>query len=108
MMLFRYFSGVAVILWVVNAAATAQQPNAAFDRGAALYRAGSCQAAITELQPAVASNPKSNLILGRCYLESKQYAKAIETLANYRKIEPNSIEAATLFAEAQDHDGHAQ
>jgi predicted Zn-dependent protease len=84
----------------------AQARDASFQRGSAFYRGSDCLAAIPELQAAAGSNPRANLLLGRCYMETQQIGKAIEALTNYRKAAPGDDMGVIALAEAQEQDGH--
>ena len=79
------------------------QVNDAFERGAALYRSGNCDAAISTLRNASA-NPPANLLLGRCYLQQQRYKEAAEALTNYRKSDSLDPIALILLAQAMEGD----
>ena len=96
---------VAVSLCAGLASGQTTAAQAAYQRGAALYRSADCTGAIAELQGAV-SLPAANLLLGRCYLETGQFGKAIEALTSYRKTQADDAAAAILLAQAHERDGH--
>jgi tetratricopeptide (TPR) repeat protein len=87
-------------------ACVAQTEDSSFQRAAALYRSGDCRAAIPLLDRLAATNPRGSLLLGRCYLETQQWAKAAEAFAAYQKSAPADPEAAILSARAQERAGH--
>jgi tetratricopeptide (TPR) repeat protein len=98
-------------LWIaltigLAGAAGAWADESSFQRGAALYRSGDCRAAIPLLDSAAGTNPSANLLLGRCYLETRQWAKAEAALTAYRKSAPNNPEAIILAAQAEERAGH--
>jgi predicted Zn-dependent protease len=104
----RYTYGLrlSTILAIGLAAVCAAQEESSFQRGAALYRSADCRAAIPLLDRSVATNPRAGLLLGRCYLESQQWAKAIAAFAAYQKSAPGDPEAAILIARAQERASH--
>ncbi len=81
------------------------QTDDSFQRAAALYRSGDCRAAIPLLERSAATNPRANLLLGRCYLETEQWAKSADTFLAYRKAMPDDPQGAILAARAQDRAG---
>jgi tetratricopeptide (TPR) repeat protein len=98
-------------LWIaltisLAGACLAQTEDSSFQRAAALYRSGDCRAAIPLLDRLAATNPRGSLLLGRCYLETQQWAKAAEAFAAYQKSAPADPEAAILSARAQERAGH--
>jgi tetratricopeptide (TPR) repeat protein len=97
-------------LWItlgigLAGACLGQTEDSSFQRGAALYRSADCRAAIPLLERSAPTNPRASLLLGRCYLESQQWAKAAEAFAAYRKSSPDDPEAAILLARAQERAG---
>src|ERR1700680_2154824 len=86
----------------------AQTEDSSFQRGAALYRSGDCRAAMPLLDRSAATNPRANLLLGRCHFESQQWAKALEAFTAYQKSAPGDPEAAILVARAQERAGHGE
>jgi tetratricopeptide (TPR) repeat protein len=86
----------------------AQTEDPSFQRAAALYRSGDCHAAIPLLDRSAATNPHANLLLGRCYFEAQQWAKAQEAFTAYQKSAPADPEAVILIARAQERGGHAE
>jgi tetratricopeptide (TPR) repeat protein len=78
-----------------------------FQRGASLYRSGDCHAAIPLLDRAAPTNPHASLLLGRCYLETHQWVRAVETFSAYQKSVPSDPEAVILIGQAQERGGHA-
>jgi tetratricopeptide (TPR) repeat protein len=86
----------------------AQTEDPSFQRAAALYRSGDCHAAIPLLDRSAAANPHANLLLGRCYFEAQQWAKAQEAFMAYQKSAPADPEAVILIARAQERGGHAE
>jgi len=86
----------------------AQTEDPSFPRAAALYRSGDCHAAIPLLDRSAATNPHANLLLGRCYFEAQQWAKAQEAFTAYQKSAPADPEAVILIARAQERGGHAE
>src|SRR5258708_4625417 len=73
--------------------APAQSPEA--DRGASLYRAGKCEAAIPVFRSAAPS-----LLLGRCLMDARQYKPAADAFANYVKSKPDDPVGVALSAKA--------
>ena len=59
------------------------------------------------MERAAPTNPRANLLLGRCYLETHQLARAAEAFTVYQKSAPADPEAAILVAQAQERGGHA-
>src|ERR1700728_3459162 len=92
---------------VLIGAGWAQTGDSSFQRAAAVYRSGDCRAAIPLLDRSAATNPHASLLLGRCYLETQQWAKAAEVFAAYQKSAPADPEAVILSARAQERAGHA-
>ena len=86
---------------VFSGAAAAAQTDDSFQRAAALYRSGDCRAAIPLLERLGA-----NLLLGRCYFETQQWAKAVEAFSAYQKSAPADPEGVILLARAQERLGH--
>jgi tetratricopeptide (TPR) repeat protein len=84
-----------------------QTEESSFQRAAALYRSGDCRAAIPLLDRSAATNPHANLLLGRCYLETQQWTKAVDAFVAYQHSAPGDPEAAILSARAQERAGHA-
>src|SRR5580692_5821468 len=82
------------------------QTDDSFQRAAALYRSGDCHAAIPLLERSGGTNPHANLLLGRCYFETQQWARAVEAFATYQKSAPADPEAVILVARAQEREGH--
>ncbi len=106
----RYTNGLRFLVIgfiTVASACWAQTDDASFQRGASLYRSGDCHAAIPSLDRAAPTNPHAGLLLGRCYLETHQWVRAVETLAAYQKAVPADPEAVILTAQAQERGGHA-
>ncbi|MGA3188242.1 MAG: tetratricopeptide repeat protein [Bryobacteraceae bacterium] len=87
-------------------ACLAQTEDSSFQRGAALYRSADCRAAIPLLDRSAATNPRASLLLGRCYFESQQWAKALEAFTAYQKSAPADPEAAILIARTEERAGH--
>src|ERR1700735_1521193 len=105
----RYTNGLqsSIILGIGLASfCLAQTEDSSFQRGAALYRSADCRAAIPLLDRAASTNPRASLLLGRCYLDSGQWAKALDAFSAYQKSAPADPEAAILLARAQDRAGH--
>ncbi len=84
-----------------------QTEDSSFQRGAALYRSGDCHAAVPVLERAAPTNPVANRLLGRCYLEAREWAKAAEAFTAYQASAPGDPEAVVLVAQAQERGGHA-
>jgi len=84
----------------------AQNEESSFQRGAALYRSADCRAAVLLLERSAATNPRASLLLGRCYFEAQQWAKAAEAFAAYQKSAPSDPEGVILTARAQARAGH--
>jgi tetratricopeptide (TPR) repeat protein len=82
------------------------QTDDSFQRAAALYRSGDCPAAIPLLDRSAATNPRANLLLGRCYFETQQWPKALEAFGAYQKSAAGDPEAVILVARAQERAGH--
>ncbi len=93
--------GLACACW-------AQTEDSSFQRAAALYRSGDCRAAIPLLDRSAATVSRANLLLGRCYLETQEWAKAVEALTAYQKSAPSDPEVVILIARAQERGGHAE
>src|ERR1700733_14912801 len=91
---------------VLIGAGWAQTGDSSFQRAAAVYRSGDCRAAIPLLDRSAATNPHANLLLGRCYLETGQWAKSLEAFTAYQKSAPTDSEAVILIARAQESAGH--
>jgi tetratricopeptide (TPR) repeat protein len=91
---------------IVLAGVALAQTDDSFQRAAAFYRSGDCRAAIPLLDHSAATNPHAALLLGRCYLDTQQWAKAADALAAYQKSAPLDPEAVILIARAQEHAGH--
>jgi predicted Zn-dependent protease len=105
----RYTNGLrtwCTLGFGLASACLAQTEDSSFQRGAALYRSADCRAAIPLLERSVATNPRASLLLGRCYFEFQQWAKAADAFASYRKSAPDDAEAAILLAQAQERAGH--
>jgi tetratricopeptide (TPR) repeat protein len=85
----------------------AQTEEPSFQRAAVLYRSGDCPAAIPLLERSATANPRANLLLGRCYFETQQWAKSVEAFSAYQKSAPGDPEAVILIARAQERGGHA-
>ncbi len=86
--------------------ACAAQSDDSFQRAAALYRSGDCPAAIPLLDRTSATNPHAYLLIGRCYLDTRQWVKAAEAFTAYQKSSPSDPEAVILLARAQERAGH--
>lgn len=86
-------------------ACAAQTEDSSFQRAAVLYRSGDCHAAIPLLDRSAATNPRASLLLGRCYFETQQWAKAVEAFTAYQKSAPGDPEAVILIARAQERAG---
>jgi predicted Zn-dependent protease len=98
----RYWIPLAIGL---AGACVAQTEDSSFQRGAALYRAADCRAAIPLLDRSTPTNPRAALLLGRCYFEAQQWVQAADAFAAYRKSAPDDPEAAILLARAQERAG---
>lgn len=86
--------------------AWAQSDESSFQRGAAFYRSADCRAAIPLLDRSAPTNPRASLLLGRCYFESQQWAKAVQAFEAYQKSAPGDPEAVILAARAEERAGH--
>jgi predicted Zn-dependent protease len=98
-------------LWIrltigIAGACWAQTDDSSFQRAAALYRSGDCHAAIPLLDRSASTSAHANLLLGRCYFEAQQWAKAVEAFTAYQKSTPGDPETVILIARAQDRAGH--
>lgn len=58
------------------------------------------------LERSATANPRANLLLGRCYFETQQWAKAVEAFSAYQKSAPGDPEGVILIARAQERGGH--
>jgi tetratricopeptide (TPR) repeat protein len=58
------------------------------------------------LDRSAATNPRANLLLGRCYFETQQWGKAAEAFAAYQKSAPADPEAVIWAGRAQERAGH--
>lgn len=87
-------------------ACLAQNNDSSFQRAAALYRSGDCHAAIPLLEGSAPTNPRANLLLGRCYFETQQWVKAVGAFSEYQKSAPADPEAVIGVARAQERAGH--
>lgn len=58
------------------------------------------------LERSTATNARASLLVGRCYFESQQWAKAAEAFAAYQKSAPGDPEAVIWMARAQERGGH--
>jgi tetratricopeptide (TPR) repeat protein len=83
----------------------AQTEDSSYQRGAALYRASECRAAIPFLEAAAPTNPHAARPLGRCFLESQQWDKAVAAFSAYSIANPTDPEAAIVLARAQERAG---
>ena len=108
-MMVRLFSGLFMALFMcwVGGGAKGQPADAAYQRGAALYRSANCASATSDLQAAVATTPAAGLLLARCYFEAQQYGKATEAITAFRKAAPLDPQGAILMARIQERDGHS-
>ncbi|HTB10245.1 MAG TPA: tetratricopeptide repeat protein [Bryobacteraceae bacterium] len=97
---------LGIALTIGLAGACWAQTDDSFQRAAALYRSGDCHAAIPLLERSGGTNPHANLLLGRCYFETQQWARAVEAFATYQKSAPADPEAVILVARAQEREGH--
>ncbi len=88
-------------------ACAAQTEDTSFQQGAALYRSGDCRAAIPLLERAATANPRASLLLGRCYFQAREWARALQAFTAYRKAAPADPEAVIRVAGAQERAGHA-
>lgn len=79
--------------------------DSSFQRATTLYRAADCRSAIPLLDRAAPTNPRASLLLGRCYLDSQQFAKALEAIKVYQRSVPADPEGAILAARAQQQVG---
>jgi tetratricopeptide (TPR) repeat protein len=99
---------VVLSVVAVCAFAGAQTPAAdqAFRQGSEAYRAGNCSEALRLLGQSKGT-PRAFLLMGRCYLDGGDYAKAQAALEQYRQSAPSSEEAVILLARAQEGGGRA-
>ena len=90
------------LLLVAGCAAAAAQtpaPDAAFRQGLEAYRAGNCPEAVRQLSQSKGT-PRAFLMLGRCYLDMADFAKAEAALEQYNQAVPGEEETAVLRARA--------
>jgi tetratricopeptide (TPR) repeat protein len=95
----------AMIVSAVMALAQTADP---YPHATALYRSANCPAAVPELRASIATQPRANLMLGRCYFELQQYKDAMEALTNYRKSAPQDVTAVILLAQAAEKNGSGE
>jgi len=89
------------------ARAQTQAPDAAFRQGSEMYRAGNCPEAVRLLSQSKGT-PRASLLMGRCYLEMGDFAKARTALEQYMLAAPGDEEtAAILLARAAERLGDA-
>ena len=97
-------------LWLIAACAAtrAQTPpaDAAFRQGSEAYRAGDCPGAVRQLSQSTGT-PRAFLLMGRCYLEMAEFAKAQAAFERYNQAVPGEEEAAILLARALEGAGSA-
>jgi len=98
----------ALLLVAASLAARAQTPagDAAFRQGLELYLAGNCPEAVRQLSQSKGT-PRGFLLLGRCYLEMADFAKARTSLQQYDQAVPGDEETAILLARAAEGAGDA-
>ena len=96
---------LSIVLTIVLAGACRAQTEDSFQQAAVLYRSGNCRAAIPLLERSTATNPHANLLIGRCFLETQQWGKAVEAFTAYQKSAPGDPEAVILIARAQERAG---
>lgn len=96
------------LLLAAGLAAHAQTPagDAAFRQGAELYRSGNCPDAVRQLSQSKGT-PRAFLLLGRCYLEMGDFARARTSLEQYGQAVPGDEESAILLARAAEGAGNA-
>lgn len=99
---------VSVAITIVLAGFGVAQTDDSFQRAAALYRSGDCRAAMPLLERAAGTNPRVNLLLGRCYLETQQWARAAAAFTAYQKTAAADPEAVILIARAQERAGQGE
>ena len=96
----------ALLLVAGCMAARAQIPtaDAALRQGSELYRAGNCPDAVRQLSQSTGT-PRAFLLMGRCYLEMADFAKARTALQQYNQAVPGDEETAILLARAAEGAG---
>jgi tetratricopeptide (TPR) repeat protein len=78
----------------------------AYRQGSDTYRAGNCPEAVRQLAPS--QTPRASLLMGRCYLDMGDFAKAQTALQHYNQTSPGDEEVAILIARAAEGAGNAQ
>jgi len=81
-------------------------PDAAFRQGSDAYRAGNCPEAVRLLTQSQGT-PRASLLMGRCYLEMADFAKAQAALQRYTQAVPGDEDVAILLARAAEGAGRA-
>jgi tetratricopeptide (TPR) repeat protein len=95
---------VAPACVVVLVAQTAP-PDQAYRQGSEAYRAGDCPAAVALLTQSQA--PRASLLLGRCYLDMGEFAKAEAVLKHQQQAAPGNEQVTILLARAAEGVGQA-
>lgn len=98
---------LTLALWAGGGAVRAQSAgDAVFRQGSELYRAGNCAEAVRQLAQSKGV-PRASLLLGRCYLDMNDFAKARTALQEYNQATPGDEEATILLARAVQGAGDA-
>jgi tetratricopeptide (TPR) repeat protein len=96
------------LLIAASALVSAQTPPAdqAFRQGSEAYRAGNCPAALPLLAQSKGT-PRALLLMGHCYLDAGDFAKARTALEQYNQAVPGDEETLILLARAAENAGGA-
>jgi tetratricopeptide (TPR) repeat protein len=95
-------ASLAAAICVVLRAQTAP-PDQAYRQGSEAYRAGNCPEAVRLLT--ASQTPRASLLMGRCYLDLGDFAKAQSALQRYNQSSPGDEDVVILMARAAEGAG---